>query len=101
VEALLASIDRASPIGKRDFAMFSLMTTYGLRACDVVALALDDIHWRGGHICVRQSKTGKPALFGTALCISFSISTCALRGKIWTSPPNFHRLVQLISISSR
>jgi len=60
VEALLASIDRASPIGKRDFAMFSLMTTYGLRACDVVALTLDDIHWRGGHILVRQSKTGKP-----------------------------------------
>jgi integrase/recombinase XerD len=60
VEALLASIDRTSPIGKRDFAMFSLMTTYGLRACDVVALSLDDIHWRGGCIRVRQSKTGKP-----------------------------------------
>ena len=40
--------------------MFSLMTTYGLRACDVVALTLDDIHWRRGPICVRQSKTGKP-----------------------------------------
>ena len=60
VEALLASIDCSTPIGKRDFAMFSLMTTYGLRACDVVALALDDIHWRSGYIRVRQSKTGKP-----------------------------------------
>ena len=60
VEALLASIDRASPIGKRDFAIFSLMTTYGLRACDVVALVLDDIQWRGALIRVRQSKTGNP-----------------------------------------
>jgi site-specific recombinase XerD len=60
IEALLASIDRTSPMGKRDFAMFSLMTTYGLRACDVVALTLDDIHWRSECIRVRQSKTGKP-----------------------------------------
>ena len=36
------------------------MTTYGLRACDVVALTLDDIHGRAGYISVRQSKTGKP-----------------------------------------
>jgi len=60
VEALLASIDRTSAIGKRDFAMFSLMTTYGMRACDVVALTLNDIQWRAGVICIRQSKTGKP-----------------------------------------
>jgi len=60
IEALLASIDRTSPMGKRDFAMFSLMTTYGLRACDVVALTLDDIRWRSECIRVRQSKTGKP-----------------------------------------
>ena len=60
VEAFLNSIDRDSPTGKRDYAMFSLMTTYGLRACDVVALTLDDIHWRDGQIHIRQSKTGKP-----------------------------------------
>jgi len=42
VEAFLSSIDRKSNIGKRDYAMFALMTTYGLRACDVVALTLDD-----------------------------------------------------------
>jgi len=40
VQVFLASIDQTSAIGKRDFAMFSLMTTYGLRACDVVALTL-------------------------------------------------------------
>jgi integrase/recombinase XerD len=40
--------------------MFSLMTTYGMRACDVVALTLDDIHWRDGQIHIRQSKTSQP-----------------------------------------
>ncbi len=60
IQAFLGSINRDSAIGKRDFGMFSLMTTYGVRACDVVALTLDDIHWRAGLIRIRQSKTGKP-----------------------------------------
>jgi integrase/recombinase XerD len=60
VEAFLGSIDRKSNMGKRDYAMFVLMTTYGLRACDVVALTLDDIHWREGRIQIRLSKTGRP-----------------------------------------
>jgi site-specific recombinase XerD len=60
VKALLDSINRHSPTGKRDYAMFLLMTTYGMRACDVVALKLDDIDWRKGRVCIRQSKTGNP-----------------------------------------
>jgi integrase/recombinase XerD len=59
VQAFLGSINRDSAIGMRDYAMFSLMTTYGMRACDVVALTLDDLQWRAGKIHIRQSKTGK------------------------------------------
>ena len=58
VASFLGSIDRGSPIGKRDYAIFSLIATYGLRACDVVALTLDDILWRGARLRIRQSKTG-------------------------------------------
>ncbi len=60
VQAFLGSINRDSAAGKRDYAMFSLMTTYGMRACDVVALTFDGIQWRGGRILIRQSKTGNP-----------------------------------------
>jgi integrase len=60
VQAFLRSIDRNKAIGKRDYAMFSLIATYGLRACDVVALKLDDIKWRTGTIRICQSKTGNP-----------------------------------------
>lgn len=60
IQAFLGSINRDSAIGKRDYGMFSLMTTYGMRACDVVALTLDDLHWRAGLIRIRQSKTGNP-----------------------------------------
>ena len=60
VEAFLHSIDRNTFMGKRDYAMFSLMATYGLRACDVVALKLNDIKWRTGCIRICQKKTGNP-----------------------------------------
>jgi integrase/recombinase XerD len=60
VQAFLHSIDREHAMGKRDYAMFILMTTYGLRACDIVALTLDDVQWRSQRVRIRQSKTGKP-----------------------------------------
>jgi site-specific recombinase XerD len=60
VQAFLQSIDQDSDKGKRDYAIFTLMATYGLRACDIVALTLDDIHWRDGRIQLCQSKTGQP-----------------------------------------
>ena len=35
-------------MGLRDYAMFLLIATYRLRASEVVAITLDDIHWRQG-----------------------------------------------------
>ena len=60
VQAFLRSIDRNTAMGKRDYAMFSLIATYGLRACDIVALKLDGIKWRQERIEVCQTKTGNP-----------------------------------------
>src|ERR1700684_2736270 len=73
VQALLGFINRDLAIGKRDYAMFSLMTTYGMRACDVVALMLDDIKWRAGHILIRQSKTGNPRALPLTDEVGFAI----------------------------
>jgi site-specific recombinase XerD len=58
--AFLGSIDRRSPMGLRDYTLFFLMAHYGLRACDLVALSLDDLHWRQDEIHVVQRKTGYP-----------------------------------------
>ena len=60
VQGFLDSINRDTPMGKRDYAMFSLMVTYGLRACDVVALKLDGIKWRAKCIQICQTKTSNP-----------------------------------------
>jgi site-specific recombinase XerC len=47
VQALLQSIPLDTPLGQRDHAMLSLMATYGLRSCEVVALTLEDISVEG------------------------------------------------------
>jgi len=48
--------DRSS-IGLRDFAILMLLTTYGLRAAEIIKLQLDDIDWRRDVVRVRHSKT--------------------------------------------
>jgi site-specific recombinase XerD len=55
--ALLESIDRSTPMGRRDYSMLSLITTYGLRSCEIVGLRLDDIHWRLGQLRIPIRKT--------------------------------------------
>jgi len=53
VTALLASCDRDTARGRRDFAVLVLLARLGLRACEVARLELDDIGWRAGTVTVR------------------------------------------------
>lgn len=49
---LLASCDRRTAMGRRDFAMLMLLARLGLRRGEVAALMLDDIDWRVGELLV-------------------------------------------------
>jgi integrase/recombinase XerD len=53
VQALLASCDRRTTYGRRDFAVLMLLSRLGLRAGEVAGLCLDDIDWRAGELIVR------------------------------------------------
>lgn len=59
VQRALATIDRSSPQGRRDYALCQLFATYGLRSSEAVGLQLDDIDWRGSSLRVQQRKTGR------------------------------------------
>lgn len=50
---LLRSCDRRTRVGRRDFAVLLLMVRLGLRAGEVTAMQLDDIHWAQGELVVR------------------------------------------------
>jgi len=58
VRVFLEAIDRTSPKGRRDYAIFLLVATYGLRAGEVRTLCLEDVLWRERQIRVPGSKTG-------------------------------------------
>jgi integrase len=49
---LLASCDRRTPTGRRDYAIMLLLARLGLRAGEVARLGLDDIDWRSGEITI-------------------------------------------------
>ncbi len=58
VTELLASIDRSSAMGRRDYAILMLLARLGLRACEIQFLELDDINWVNGTLRPR-TKGGK------------------------------------------
>src|SRR3954469_2565556 len=72
VERLLASCDRARVVGRRDFAIVTVMVRLGLRRSEVAALRLGDIDWRAGELTVcgkghAQDRLPLPADVGEAL----------------------------------
>lgn len=58
VEKLLASIDLASPAGRRNYAIILLIAETGIRACDINALKGSDVDWDKKTIHIDQEKTG-------------------------------------------
>lgn len=57
VRKFLQSIDRSSALGLRDYAMFLLIATYGLRVSEIADLKLNDVHWRARTMHVPSRKT--------------------------------------------
>jgi integrase/recombinase XerD len=53
VGQLLASCDRRTPAGRRDYAILMLLARLGLRGGEVSTLTLDDIDWEHGEIAIR------------------------------------------------
>jgi site-specific recombinase XerD len=52
VQRALDGCDRATVMGRRDYAILLLLAKLGLRADEVATLTLDDIDWRAGELLV-------------------------------------------------
>ena len=55
-QKLLKMPDRNTHVGRRDFAVLTLLINYGVRIGQVTTLKLHDIHWTEGVICFSASK---------------------------------------------
>jgi len=69
---LLHACDRRTTVGRRDFAVLTLMLRLGLRVSEVAVLELGDVDWRHGEILVRgkgrrQERLPLPADVGGAV----------------------------------
>jgi len=69
---LLASIDRKTAMGRRDYAVLLLLARLGLRSGEVASLELDDIDWSAGQLSVRgkggrKSEMPLPSEVGRAI----------------------------------
>ena len=60
LKRLLCAVDRQSPSGKRDYAVFSLCIQTGLRAADIRKLKVSDINWKTHTLKIITGKTGEP-----------------------------------------
>jgi site-specific recombinase XerD len=56
VRQLLASIDRRTAMGRRDYAIVLLLARLGVRSGEVVQLELEDIDWTAGQLSVRGKR---------------------------------------------
>jgi integrase/recombinase XerD len=61
LELLLASWDRTTAEGRRDWAIGLCLARLGLRAGELAALVLEDVDWRQGILRVNQSKSATAA----------------------------------------
>jgi site-specific recombinase XerD len=53
VQQVLDHCERGTPEGKRNYAVLLLLARLGLRACEIVALSLDDIDWSNSRLTIR------------------------------------------------
>lgn len=60
---VLASVDRRTACGKRDYAVLLLLVTYGLRSREVAALTLDAIDWKRERLAIPERKAGHSTAF--------------------------------------
>jgi len=72
VGALLGACDRGSAVGRRDFAVVTVLARLGLRSVEVAGLALTDLDWRAGTLMVhgkgnRHEQLPLPVDVGSAL----------------------------------
>ena len=73
VQRLLDSVDRRTPVGKRDFAILLLLVTYGLRAAEVAGLTLDSIDWERERLEIPGRKANHHTAFPLSAVVGAAI----------------------------
>ena len=87
VEAVIRSLDRSTPIGKRDYAIIMLALWTGLRRVDILSLKRSDIDWNRNAINVVQEKTDVGIQTELSPSVGNAIADYILNGRPETDAP--------------
>jgi site-specific recombinase XerD len=94
VERMLATVDRRSVVGRRDYAILLLLVTYGLRGREVAALTLDDLDWERERLKVPERKAGHSTAYPLAPIVGQAIVDYLKQGRPQTAGRHiFYRVV--------
>jgi integrase/recombinase XerD len=104
----LQGIDRNSNVGRRDYAIFKLLYTYGVRGGQIRALRYEDIDWAKNQILFRTSKHGKDSLLPLTVEVGESLLEYLKNARpqssdshvFLTSRAPYHALVNSNSLSA-
>jgi site-specific recombinase XerD len=80
VRRLLASINRHTALGRRDYAILLLLARLGLRGGEVARIELEDIDWSAGSISVRR-KGGQHSILPLPADVGAAIAAYLRQGR--------------------
>ena len=80
VSRLLASCDRRTRTGRRDFAVLIVLARLGLRAGEVAAIELSDVDWVAGEVLVR-GKAGRRERLPVPVDVGEALASYVQRGR--------------------
>jgi site-specific recombinase XerD len=81
VNWVLASVERRTGAGRRDYAILLLLVTYGLRGREIAALTLDDIDWKRERLAVPERKAGHSTAFPLSAVVGEAILDYLRQGR--------------------
>jgi len=87
VVRMLEAIDRANPVGKRDYAILLLAARLGIRVGDIKSLKLQDLNWATKTIEIRQDKTKNIATYPILGDIGWALIDYLKNGRPISSSP--------------
>jgi len=86
-QTILQSVDCGTPVGRRDYAILTILHAYGVRGGQVRALKLSDIDWNNGQILFKATKNGKDSLLPLTREVGESILNYLREGRPACSCP--------------
>lgn len=81
VQRMLDTVDRRTPLGRRDYAILLLLVTYGLRAREVAGLTLDDIDWKRERLRISERKAGHSTAYPLSRIVGEAILNYLRNGR--------------------